>query len=867
MMRLITVTLARMTEPLSLSSRDAILILCAFLFSATAALAQGTILQGGPWAPGHAPMYTGQGSGQAVVQDSGPAGGGATGYGLSEQLLVARGTGTPPYTGQGTGPFGTNWCDYDAPITNPTGYHFFCISPNASGGGFMAYGAGGAASQLPFQFNLNGAVYQFPFSTSGVIGPATSVIGNFALWNNTVGTLLKDSGFTTGTSGHAIPFLDGNNIYSGSQYFGSGRPWCDIRSQGAVQDGTTDDNAAWNSCNTILTALGGGIIYVPPSPNASCLKSGGVTPGQGVVVQGAGNGYGNANNITQQSTSPARLSSCGVDNTILNIANASSGFTGLDIQGLSFGTQPTVTVSATRSVISDNNINGGSIPLKYTSGGDNILVGNRISLGYGTANLFVGGGAGVHSIRNLTNQPWNGQTPAAHSITSIAAWQASTSYSTGNLATITFSGVSYYIQVLSSTGNSGLTQPTQQPYGVNIVDNNVIWRLRAPVGLYCEQFDATGVDEYNTDHSGACTGLGLTTSAAQMYLFNDYFGDNLGDGISAVSGNNLQIHGGGINSCKFTTCAEVRLKSTWSGDALVEGASIWAASIGVSVEGGTNTRIVGNSIFGATAEAINIAANVNDVAAEANSLGTDTALGTNANALVIQSGTSDYISAVGNDMHGATAGVTNGASGTHLSICNNPGDTNVICIMNLPAPSASTLGGIESYIAVSHQWINAISTAGVPSSTQPACGDLSDSGTACQQPYTAATWMPAITTTATAGTPAYTTQVGSYEKIGRQVTARFNIVLSGWTGSPTGNIALSGLPVASANTAGDVGTCHVVQYSVSGLAASNVGITGIVQINSTVISFLQNSNTGSSTITAAQAGTTPTLVGWCSYHT
>ena len=43
----------------------------------------------------------------------------------------------------------------------------------------------------------------------------------------------------------------------------------------------------------------------------------------------------------------------------------------------------------------------------------------------------------------------------------------------------------------------------------------------------------------------------------------------------------------------------------------------------------------------------------------------------------------------------------------------------------LPNPSASTLGGIESYAPVSHQWINTISTSGVPSSTQPSFSDLS----------------------------------------------------------------------------------------------------------------------------------------------
>ena len=49
----------------------------------------------------------------------------------------------------------------------------------------------------------------------------------------------------------------------------------------------------------------------------------------------------------------------------------------------------------------------------------------------------------------------------------------------------------------------------------------------------------------------------------------------------------------------------------------------------------------------------------------------------------------------------------------------------------LPNPSASTLGGIQSLAAVSHNWINTISTSGVPSATRPACADLSDSAASC----------------------------------------------------------------------------------------------------------------------------------------
>lgn len=45
---------------------------------------------------------------------------------------------------------------------------------------------------------------------------------------------------------------------------------------------------------------------------------------------------------------------------------------------------------------------------------------------------------------------------------------------------------------------------------------------------------------------------------------------------------------------------------------------------------------------------------------------------------------------------------------------------------DLPAPTPTTLGGVESYAAISHQWINAISVGGAPSSTQPAAADLSN---------------------------------------------------------------------------------------------------------------------------------------------
>ncbi len=170
------------------------------------------ILQGGPWAPGRAPMYVGQSGSQPIVQDSGSAAGGGIGLGLAEQLLQIRSsTNTYPAANAGNGQFSTNWCDYDGPTTNATGYHFLCMSPNAQGGGLIAYGAAGGASTLSLNFNVNGTTYPFPFSIGGILGPGVSIVNDVACWNNITGTLLKDCGAAVSTTS--------NNTWSGTNNF------------------------------------------------------------------------------------------------------------------------------------------------------------------------------------------------------------------------------------------------------------------------------------------------------------------------------------------------------------------------------------------------------------------------------------------------------------------------------------------------------------------------------------------------------------------------------------------------------------------------------------------------------------------------
>lgn len=131
--------------------------------------------------------------------------------------------------------------------------------------------------------------------------------------------------------------------------------------------------------------------------------------------------------------------------------------------------------------------------------------------------------------------------------------------------------------------------------------------------------------------------------------------------------------------------------------------------------------------------------------------------------------------------------------------------------------------------------------------------------------YVAGTWSPAISAVGTAGTPAYTTQVGSYETIGRQTTARLTLTLSGWTGVPSGNVTIT-MPVAAVNTAGDNGGCYGAFYTVTGLAASNFAVTATIAVGTTTASLLAGSSTTSGNVTAAQTGLTPTIVLICNYR-
>lgn len=236
------------------------------LLATAEAYAQGSMVQAGSYTAGHVPMYSVGGQGQPTMIDSGPAGGGAVGVGLSELLVTARGSGSAPYAGQGSGPSGTNICSYDAPINNSTGYHYLCLSANAEGGGLITYGAGGGASALPLNVMVN-----------GVLEPIGSGSGITALTGD-----VTASG--AGSVAASVVRLQGRNMASTAPTNGQVLAW----NAGGSQWQPTTLGAGTGTVTSVTagTGLSGGTIT---STGTIGLANTAVTPGS----------YGSSTNVAQ----------------------------------------------------------------------------------------------------------------------------------------------------------------------------------------------------------------------------------------------------------------------------------------------------------------------------------------------------------------------------------------------------------------------------------------------------------------------------------------------------------------------------------------------------------------------------------------
>ncbi|MGY3393427.1 hypothetical protein ACVWW6_006018 [Bradyrhizobium sp. USDA 3311] len=161
------------------------------------------------------------------------------------------------------------------------------------------------------------------------------------------------------------------------------------------------------------------------------------------------------------------------------------------------------------------------------------------------------------------------------------------------------------------------------------------------------------------------------------------------------------------------------------------------------------------------------------------------------------------------------------------------------------------------------QFVKQNSTGGPLTVAQPAHADLSD--------YATGTWTPVLQGATTPGTFTYAVQVGSYERIGRLVVARFNISISATSVSPVGALSITGLPLTSANVANDDGAGSIIIMKGINLDANYSWLAPVIAPNSAAILLFENSSSSNTNspiqiVGGNVAGATPQLAGVVMYH-
>lgn len=147
----------------------------------------------------------------------------------------------------------------------------------------------------------------------------------------------------------------------------------------------------------------------------------------------------------------------------------------------------------------------------------------------------------------------------------------------------------------------------------------------------------------------------------------------------------------------------------------------------------------------------------------------------------------------------------------------------------LPLPTASTLGGVQSYTGVSHQWINAIGTSGIPTSSQPTAGDiLGLAASATTDATNAANISAGTLPSARLPLPTATTLGGVQSLVG---------VSHQWISS----IGTSGVPVASQPAFSDISGILGAAQLPTPTASSLGGVQSIVAVSHNFLTGISTS--------------------------
>jgi hypothetical protein len=447
-----------------------------------------------------------------------------------------------------------------------------------------------------------------------------------------------------------IPSLSGGtNIWQGDQLFKNGRPWADVVAWGAVLSGTVDDGPAiQNAADYLNNTYGGGTLYFPPSMH-NCLVNTAVTLNGHIRVLGSSAFTGAITTILTTS-----------DITIFTLPSSFSTLESLCILGYQNinATKPVISITGSHCRLTDVNVQGGYYNISNAS--TDCYFEDVAAFGaYGTAGIYCTAGSWFNRVQ--CDNLWPGGTPS-----SFSPWSGSTPYLTVGTV-VTSQG--YFLQ-LKTAGTSGGSAPSLTNYATHVNDGSAVWYLVGPTTFYPMQLD-TGASE-TTITFGDFTGVGTNAlyisnslggvAPQHIKIEQSIFSQTTNAGIFASAGYNLMI-----SDCEIAGPPGgygIQFGSGWGGDATVANCWIENGAYGIYLGGGTNHNFIGNRIYGATTAGIGVAANITNFNILGNSLGTSLGL-TNANAVVIASGTSNYYNIVGNTIHDATSGIMDGGSGSN----------------------------------------------------------------------------------------------------------------------------------------------------------------------------------------------------------